>query len=1760
MSMKINSSEDKNIAIIGMACRFPGAGNYQEFWTNLENGVNSITEIPSERWDMDKYYSKDITQPNTSLSKWGGFISDIDKFDASFFNISPREAKVMDPQQRLMLELTWCCLEDAGYAPPDFMGQNVGVFIGACHYDYEERLLNSGKEIEGHTITGNFAALLPNRISYCFNFHGPSICSDTACSSSLTALHQSISALLNGECQTALVGGVNIYCTPTRFISLSKLGFLSPTGQCYAFDRGANGYVRSEGAGVVLLKPLTRALSDGDRIYGVIRGSAVNHGGQARTLTSPNVYAQSKVVRAAYQQANISPDTISFIETHGTGTQLGDPIEVNGLKRAFSQLFQERGSNAPPQSYCALGTVKTNIGHVEAAAGIAGLIKVLLSMKYGKLTKLANFTQQNERVKLEKTPFYLLTENLDWQRLKSSEGEVIPRRAGLSSFGFGGANAHIVIEEAPQISRTQSKSNLLEPSHYLLTLSAKSKQSLQELAISYADLLHNKTSLENICFSTHISRAHLKYRLAFVASTSEEICQQLSCWHQENTVDCWEGTSSQVSSKVAMLFTGQGSQYVDMGRELYETQPTFKKTVDYCAEILTPYLDKPLLEVLYPSEPNKTAIALLNKTAYTQPALFVLEYALYQLWQSWGITPSIVMGHSVGEIVAACVAGVFSLEDGLMLIAKRGQLMAQLPAGGSMVSVMASVEQVSKAIGDRERVAIAAINGLESTVISGEDALLQEVVVRLEAQGIKTKSLQVSHAFHSPLMIPMLTEFEQVARQIAYGLPQLKLISNITGQVATKEIATPEYWCEHILAPVNFADGMKTLQQQDCNIFLECGSQPFLLGMGRQCLPEENNHSWLPSLRQGQRDWQQMLDSLGQLYVRGISVDWAGFERDYSHRQKVSLPTYPFQRQRYWVETAEVKQHVRGSLQLGNVAKAHPLLNQQLPLPGSEEIRFHSQIGENQPAYLTHHRIYQTPIFPASAYLEMAIAAGSEIFQSDRLRIESFFIQQALILPKGEVKTVQLVLTPQGSKAAAFQIFSLVDNADWTLHASGEVLLDNQEIKSPQIDLSRLQAKFQEQTDVLDYYQDLQQQGISYGSSFQGIERLWKHEREALGEIILPEELTLEAKDYKFHPVLMDACFQVLGTLFPNDNRQDIYLQTGLERLQVYRLPNKRLWSHVRVQSLPDTKQQNLIATMQLLTADGLVAEIAGLQVKRASRTALLSIPQDDLRNYLPRPSTIEEQLLPQLSALINRPLLEEYKQLSPQLDALSIAYIVKAFSAMDWQFQLGNTFSTTQLAEQLGIVTKQNQQILGHLLEILAEVNLLRFNDGHWEVTQVPDSIDPEEQRIYLLKRYPTAVAELTLLERCGSQLALVLRGQADPVELLFPQGDLFTATQFYTNSPIAQVMNTMVQKALLSAIEQLPPGRKIRVLEIGAGTGGTTSYLLPQLPEEQTEYVFTDLSSFFLNQAREKFQDYPFVQYQILDIEQDLASQGFSPHQYDLIVAANVLHATADLENTLEQVKQLLVPEGLLIMLEVTTPGYWVDLTFGLTEGWWKFTDRDWRSNSPLLTPEKWQILFQEIGWSESAILNCLDKQAVIVTQAPSVKPEEMARIWLANQKTIARQAVNFQVKDSQKSLAQHEFLQTLESANSTDRRCLLVDYVCDQVRKVLRLNSSESIELEQGFFELGMDSLISLELRRNLQTSLNCELPSTFVFKYPTIQDLVNYLVQSVLLEFAFDSDGQSENSNHQPDSALNELEQLSESEAEALLMSQLNNLRY
>ena len=909
-----------NIAIIGLGCRFPQADNPEEFWHLVSNGMDAITEIPADRWDVDEFYAPQSGIPGKMNTRSGGFLSQIDGFDPLFFNISPTEAQRMDPKQRIFLEVAWEAIENAGLAPDKLSGTQTGVFVAPTGGSQYHQLLYKNvadlTQINAYDGIGSTPSLAASRLSYLLNLKGPSLAIETACSSSLVATHLACQSLRTGESNLCIVGGVNLILTPELHISFSQANMMSPEGRCKTFDADANGYVRGEGCGVVILKRLSDAIEDRDNIMAMIRGSAINQDGLSNGITAPNSPSQQAVIRQALKNAGVKPAEISYVEAHGTGTPLGDPIEIQSLKTV---LMKDR----LPSQTCYISSVKANIGHLELASGIAGLIKVVLSLQNQQVPKNLHFKRLNPLIDIEHTPFVIPTELEEWHIEQGS------RLAGVSSFGFGGTNAHVILEEAPKLKAVEKNSSSDRPKH-LLTLSAKSEKALQELAQRYEAYLesHPKESLEDICYTANTRRSHFDYRLAVIADSTMQLREQLDVFASGK--DTAELVNGQVTScqkpKIAFLFTGQGSHYTNMGRQLYQTQPVFRQALEQCAQLLSRDLEQSLWDILYGEQ---TGYSLLDRTSCSQPAIFALEYALAQLWQSWGIKPDVVMGHSLGEYVAACVAGIFTLEEGLKLVTHRGRLMQALPANGKMVSVLADEATVKKAIDSYEgAIAIAAFNGSRSLVISGKQDKVDIVRAKLERSGIKTKELNVSHAFHSQLMEPILAEYASIAAQVNYKIPKIPLISNVTGKRADENIANAEYWVRHIRQPVRFAQSMETLNQGDF-VFVEIGAKPILIGMGRQCL-EADARAWLPSLRPGVEDWQQILSSLAQLYVRGIRIDWLGFDLKYA-RRKVSLPTYPFQRQRYWIETTKDRQLQNESNLIYNL-----LYRKEIELVGNE--------------------------------------------------------------------------------------------------------------------------------------------------------------------------------------------------------------------------------------------------------------------------------------------------------------------------------------------------------------------------------------------------------------------------------------------------------------------------------------------------------------------------------------------------------------------------------------------------------------------------------------------------------------------------------------------------------------------------------------------------------------------------------------------------------------------------------------------------------
>jgi acyl transferase domain-containing protein len=882
-----------SIAIIGLAGRFPGAATIEAFWSNLVQGVESITFFSAD--DLRRSGVDPQILSRADFVPAAPVLDDIDQFDAAFFKIARREAEIMDPQQRILLEVAWETLERAGYADESRRG-STGVFTGAgglmssylvSPFHFHRRLVGPTGSMQ---VCGNDKDFVSTRISHKLNLRGPSITVQTACSTSLVAVHLACQSLLAGECEMALAGGVTVRVPHRMGYFHSSQALLSPDGHCRAFDADAKGTLFGSGAGLVLLKPLVQAVADRDHIHAVIRGSAVNNDGAAKlSYWATSADGQAAAAAEALAVAEVDPETIGYVEAHGTGTAMGDPVEIIALTKAF------RGTSK--RQFCAVSSVKTNFGHLEAAAGIAGLIKAALAVEHHTLPPSLHFHRPNPSIAFEKTPFFVNTECRDWP------AGATPRRAAVNSLGIGGTNAHVILEEAPQPAGVAAGANdgsrpAGERPLQLLTLSAKSPKALKALVDRFAAHLaeHPGEDLADVCFTANTGRSHFSQRLALVAASSGEARRRLADWAEHAST---RGVVSRAVSKtgpgVAMLAGGDGSQYPGMAGDLYQTQPVFQKAINQCDALLGNELPRPLASLL--AKPSRD---WLDQPRLAHPALVAVEYATAQLWKSWGIEPTALLGQGVGEYAAACLAGVFTLEEALRLVSARARLLDSLPPDGRMFVVLADSQQIAGWLPAlSEEVTLAAIGRSVRAVISGPAAAVESLVAQWEREGIRSLPLPGRHALYSPAMAPIVEPYRRVLEGVTFQKPRLKLISGHRGKATGEEMASPDYWCRQLVEPIQVSAALAGLEEWGYSIFLEISPKPVILGVGRR-LRNGAGGLWLPSLRPSQSGWQTMLSSLARLYVQGVNVDWQRLDRGFP-RRRVVLPTYPFQRQRYWI-------------------------------------------------------------------------------------------------------------------------------------------------------------------------------------------------------------------------------------------------------------------------------------------------------------------------------------------------------------------------------------------------------------------------------------------------------------------------------------------------------------------------------------------------------------------------------------------------------------------------------------------------------------------------------------------------------------------------------------------------------------------------------------------------------------------------------------------------------------------------------------------
>ncbi len=1201
------------IAIIGMACRFPGAPNLDAFWQLIRAGMSAVTEVPADRWDSDEFYDPTGESPGKMSVRWAALVDSPGDFDPQFFGITPREAARMDPQQRLLLEVAWEALENAGRPADQMAGSKTGVYIGigatdyskigVCYDDYYQR-------IDAHMGTGNALSIAANRLSYIFDFHGPSAAVDTACSSSSLAIHFAVESLRRHESDAALAGGVNMILTPETTIAFSKARMLSPEGKCRPFDAGANGYVRGEGCGLVLLKRLADAERDGDNILAVLRATSVNQDGRTSGISAPNSQSQIACIRAAHLQAGVKPDDVGYIEAHGTGTPLGDPIEM----QALGEIFRAGNHAAPP---CHVASVKANVGHMETVSGVAGLIKVVLMMEHDTIAPQTHFETLNPHINLAGTRLVIPTEPTPWPH----EGK--PRIAGVSSFGFGGTNTHLVVE-APGGARTPASAKI-DRSLHLLKLSGKTETALtrqaEQLAAYLAD--HPDTRVADLAYSVNTSRAEFNHRAALVVADAQQLREQLTSMAEGKLpVGGKQGTMRSIARpKVAFLFTGQGLQYTGMGRGLYDSHPVFRHAIDTCDDILSSLWDgESLIDILYP---NQAAAddpqSPIHQTEFTQAALFALEYALAELWQTWGVVPDIVLGHSVGEYAAACVAGAMSLADGLTLIAERARLMQGVKQPGKMAVVFAAADKIAPALAKYGgKVVVAVLNGPENTVVSGDAAGVESLVGELAAGGVQAKLLNVSHAFHSSLMDEMLDEFEKFAASIEFHSPQIPLAANLTGQLMT-EAPTPRYWRDHLRNTVRFAEGMARVAEAAPTTIIEIGPTASLLGMGRRCVPALDS-AWLPSLRQGQDDWHTIEMSIAEHYARGGQFDWRGWDEPWS-RRRLRVPNYPFERARHWLPLDESRRRsFQGDgprVSARGEASGNPLLGSRLSTVWAN-ILFEASLSSRSPAYLADHQVQGSPVTSAAAYVEQALAAADQVFGAGLHGLDNLVVKQAMFLPEGTRRRVQTSISPESGGEATFEIYSrLADGestpAAWSMHANGSLVHASHQSESPeQIDLAAVRERTVGVTSHEDFYHLMSARGLVYGPTLRVLHDLHRCQQEAAIEVKLPESVVREAPRYHLHPALGDAMLQSMSGAVPIEQDGSFspftYMPVGIRRVRIVQPLDdftQPLYTYtLRTSSDSSPSPERVEANVLLVNAEGdVLVAMEGVAVQRLGRS-----------------------------------------------------------------------------------------------------------------------------------------------------------------------------------------------------------------------------------------------------------------------------------------------------------------------------------------------------------------------------------------------------------------------------------------------------------------------------------------------------------------------------------------------------------------------------
>ena len=1522
------------VAIVGVGLRLPaGVSSLDQLWAVLVEGRDLVTEVPADRFDGSRFLDSSGKRPGKAYTVAGGFLDDVGGFDADYFGVSPKEVSRIDPQQRLLLECAVEAFDDAGIDPARQRGRNTAVFMGISTFDYNALQSRRPKTYSAYTMSGTASCNAANRISHFFDLNGQSAAVDTACSSALTAVHNACETLRWGRSELALAGGVNVVLSPHGYLGASQASMLSPTGRCHAFSARADGFVRAEGAGVFLLKPLAAALADGDRVHAVIAGTGANSDGHTAGLSLPSTAAQSRLLEQVYGTFGVDPGAVDYVEAHGTGTQAGDPVECAALGSVLGRA--RNGSPLP------IGSVKSNVGHLEAGAGAAGLCKAILVLRERWIPRTLHSEPLNPDIDFAGLGLAPAVE----ARPVEAPGRCV---VGVNSFGFGGANAHaILIEPGPlsEPARAEQDHGPRPGQARPVLVSARTPQALAAAATGMAGhLVHPEADdLRDVAF-TSCRRGRHRERCAVLAADAAETAQRLHALAQGDPVEGAASARAVERGRIGFVFSGNGSTWPGMAASLLATDTGFAEEVAAIDFLLTPALGWSVRdELAHVGDP-----ARWERTEVAQPLLFTVQAGLVATLAARGVVPAGVAGHSVGEVAAAYCAGLLDRENACRVIVERSQAQAATFGAGRMAAVGLSAEETVarlRAAGYADRLVITAVNTDRDVTVAGDADTLAAWGAELQDQGVFFRDLRLDYAFHTSAMDPLREPLAEGLRELKSNGGDVPFFSTVTAALETGPLG-PGYWWRNVREPVRFATAVTdmTTGEQGVDVLVEIGPHPVLSTYLRRITDAHANAcAVVPTLTRTNATLGALDTTLAQLLAVGADVDWRVFFPDGG--RIVSLPAYPWERETHW--NGRPDWWLDGGVEDTEPRGEHPLLGTRQP---AAEPTWQQHIEPARLRWLADHKVAEAVVMPAAGFVDMALSAGHQLWESP-VEITGLVISTPLTLPFDDPSADVLVHTHVVPRDGGFTISSRLEGQqDWTDHVRGRVrrLLRPQ---PPKLDLDALGARLTGRITADDHYDRCNRVRLHYGPAFRALRELRVGDGECLA--FFRADPAPEA-GHQAHPSMLDVALQAGISLVADTP----YLPSSIGSVRCWQPIPPAGTVHVSRVAIQGTQ---MIWDITVTDADrAVVLELLDVHLRRfeGARAPVVPRLEEVLRAApvhqaqpepvpLPTPRAVLSAAAEELSVLTEQWHTHRWDQFQRRALHLNAHFTAAAIREL---LPGHATFTLADLSE--AVSEAAGVRLLPVLLEQAESHGVLTTTEPDtWRYVVKPD---PSSLFDSMVRDFPSQSALLQPYGTCGRHLAAVLSGKEDPLELLFSETDAL-AVRFYDGPPLLTYHYRIARQLLRTAIAEWPHDRPLRILEVGAGTGATTVMILPELPPEQTHYTYTDVSPGFFAAAKERLRQYDFVDYRRLDLDADPADQGFPPSSFDLVIASNVLHATRDLASTMSRIADLLADNGHVVAVEMTNLAVMV-MPFGTLDSFWTATDDKHRPDGPLLTREGW------------------------------------------------------------------------------------------------------------------------------------------------------------------------------------------------------------